>query len=157
MGHFEPTLQDSHVPVLHRPPRVLRQRHGLLPAGRPAVALPARPSPSHASWLPSDSSFGCAPLSPSNLYRYRDSAPWPPFSYGPAPAARLAVSLRHFQDPFIVAAAITGGCSAATTAAASCFGRSIEEDRLIALVLIAIGGMGLAAGLLVALRGGAEA
>lgn len=104
----------------------------------------------HASWLPSNSNFGCEPFSSSsNLFYYRDPSPWPPFAYAPTPSSRLSVSIRHYQDPFIVAASVTNGCSAATQSASSCFGRSIEEDRLIALVMIAIGVIGLTAGITV--------
>ena len=125
------------------------------PSSRTTLRTSLRPfSPRHASWLPSNSNFGCEPFSSasSNLYYYRDASPWPPFSYSPTPSPHLSVSIRHYQDPFIVAASITNGCSAATESAASCFGRSIEEDRLIALVLIAIGVVGLTAGITVRLE-----
>jgi lipoprotein len=47
--------------------------------------------------------------------------------------------LRHHQDPFITASAITAGCSSSTNVTTSCFGRSRHDDLMMMSLFLTAG------------------
>lgn len=120
-----------------------QQQHRLVEHRHASVGTLLSLHSRYASWLPDDASFGCEPSNSENFYQFHNDSSWLPYFYTSTPPSAVSMTLRHYQDPFIVAAAITRGCSSSSREAALCFGKSVEEDRLIAVSLLSIGVLGL--------------
>ncbi|KAK8796443.1 hypothetical protein WA588_000578 [Blastocystis sp. NMH] len=93
--------------------------------------------------LPSDISFGCQPSS---------SQSWSPYAYSPVPPSSISLTLRHHQDPFITASAITAGCSSSTNVTTSCFGRSRHDDLMMMSLFLTAGLAGVITDITLLLR-----
>lgn len=114
------------------------------PSNNPSHKMNTTPSPlaSHA---------GCDHHLDANLLTFPAAAAWSPFLYAAQPATQLRVTLRHTHDPYVVASALTAGCSSNTLLDAACLGRSSADTWVTAALLALLGGVMLYAVALVPL------